>query len=602
MLKTLTINNLTIIDNITINFDLGFNVITGETGAGKSVLIKALGLILGNKANIELIKNKAQPASVIAEFIFPKTHPSYDMLKELDIPLENIDEQMFDLTIRRSIHTNGKTNAWINDIAVTISTLKNLSINLVDIFAQNESFKLQDTSEHINFLDKFIDNLNTKQQFNTLYKKFINKITQIRTLIENYNNKKLSEDYLRFRLEEFNRINPNKQEYLELLQKQQQILSLKKNKNVIDKISHILEKGSYTNESLSKQLWNIVKTLKEIESNNLKISNLILQAESIARNLDDFSFEFFKTFSFDNFQDYDQTLEYIESRISDYNSMLRKFNVNDINELLNKKDELHNQIKNIENIKIQIIDTVNNCQQISQQLIIKANELSQQRKQAAQKLKKLIETELEELAMPYTKFKVNIQDVYKSTLEPLNLELFKDENKLINKIANILDTICSIDKNGKDKIEFLIATNKNSDFHPIYKIASGGELSRIMLALKKSMSEGAETCVLIFDEIDTGISGKTANVVGKKLKDLSKKFQVICISHLAQVSAYANKHFKAEKDITHNEVKFILKDLSKDESIIEIARLLSGEKITQAGITNAKELVSHALQYNQHNK
>ena len=537
MITNLHIKNIGIIDDLEINLNKGMNVLTGETGAGKTLIIDSLGVICGGRFSKEMIR-KGENYSYVEISIYAP---------------EDINSVDGNIIVTREIYSNGRNMCKINGRLVTVTELKNFMSNYIEIHGQNDNQQLLDSRTHISYLDSFIGEkiFNLKKDYKEKYIRY-NEIK--RELRENYGDEKEKQrklDLLRYQLNEIQeaKLKPGEEEKLDekrniFMNSEKIVKNLSEadmaiGENTIDVISvaiRALEKI----EDIDKRYQETVSSLKDSYYQIQEISR------DISSYLEDVEFD-------------EQEREEIETRLDTIYNLKRKYG-NNIDEILKYADEIEDEIRKIENA-----DEYNNKlrkeqQQIENQMTEMAQKISEIRKIYAQNLNEKINQELIDLEMKNAK--INVKVDYKIN------EFFED---------------------GKDQVEIFIKTNVGENENELTKIASGGEMSRIMLAIKKVLAEVDKVSVLIFDEIDTGISGKAAKSVASKLKSISKNHQVLCISHLAAIAASANSNYYISKKVENERTATSVKLLNEQEVLQEIARISSGE-INEVTLQYANEL------------
>lgn len=586
MLARLEISNLVIIEKLSIEFASGFNVITGETGAGKSIMIKALQLILGAKATGSIVRNGAQSARVSALFSVRSNHPVVNFLENLDVEIGS--DKITDILIRRTVSPKGRTQAWINDTLVTLSTLKKIGLSLIDIFGQNDSSRLLDATKHVHLLDQFVPE-NVKQKYFSDFDNFDQAFKELRSILSEYGKKSVQQDYLLYRCSELEKFVPDQHDYEALQERLLKLRNLTEHKKLLFKLGQILggEQGIIRKlNQVDLQIPTAVSILPEIAENMEKIAELRHSVEDIS-----FQVESWLT----NVSESNHDQECIEERISQYKDFFRKTSTNNIQELLDYIEETKAELKRISFLEEEATNLCLKLPKLLDSLKKSSLKLTKSREKVATRISTEVASELEELAMAGASISVKFLPV-RSCYFVENQEALKDSCREI--LADVSDSIQSLSSIGAEKPVIHLSANPGEPPRPLEKIASGGEVSRIMLSLKRVLASGGDACVLVFDEIDSGISGDVANKVGAKLKALSSSFQIICISHLAQVASYGDRHFKVSKsqisDRTYTEVTY----LTDKQSTEELARLVSGEGITKASRDHAKILKEKAKNIN----
>lgn len=538
MISTLNIKNIGIIDDITINFNNGLNILTGETGAGKTLIIGALSILAGGRFSKEMIRNGEEYSYVELCLYIPENKNSVDG----------------NIIISREIYLNGRNMCKINGRLVTVNELKNFMQNIIDIHGQNDNQTLFNVSEHIKLLDEFSGKelSNIKKEYTNLYNEYINIKEELKRNYGDEKEKQRKLDLLKYQINEIEMAKLKIGEEEELVEQRKVIANS-------EKISENLQNASSCiNENAVDSIYTAIRCLEKIQNINLEYSNILeslkgtyYEIEEIGRDIEEKS----NNLEFDK-----NDLEMIENRLNIIYSLKRKYG-NNVEEILNYKENKLQEINTIENLeeytnqlKKQLL--INEEQMLK--LCIKMNEI---RNLSANIITEKINKELEELEMKNAKFEVKIE--------------FNNEKIFTN--------------NGLDKVEFLISSNVGEEPKPLNKIASGGEISRIMLAIKNVLAEVDKVDILVFDEIDTGISGIAANSVGNKLKKISKNHQVLCVTHLASIAAKADYNYYISKKTENNKTSTKIKLLNENESIQEIARIASGE-ITEISLKHALEL------------
>lgn len=562
MLKSLSINNIVLIDKAEIDFSRGLCVLSGETGSGKSILLDALGLAIGFRSNLRLIGNDENKAAVSAEFEIRNNSICKNLLKENELlDVENPDF----LRIRRVISENSGSKVYINDVAIGVNLLSQIGENLIEIHGQHDQRGLLNSSFHGHILDEFASNENLLNELKKTYeelKKTDEKITEIKTKKEQAERER---DYLAFVIKELEDANIKAGEEEELVTKKDQFQSREKILNFLSELkSNILEANSnlmsaqkiiirnqnVINNYLPDQKDDLEQLSEKIDRQNSELDTAISSISDISRNLNNSS----------------ETQEEIEERLFYIRSLARKFStiVDDLPQIISGAEEKLRLLKNEKEFSEKLEEEKN---QLLKKYHKTSQELSKRRKSAALILAKKVEEELKFLKMESVKFLVEVT---------VNNQQLTDEN---------------YSANGYDKVRFAASLNKNS-FDDISKIASGGELSRFMLALKVALMDVKSTPTIIFDEIDSGIGGSTADAVGKRLKILSKNVQILVVTHQPQIAAKADTHFKISKAISGEKIKTTIQKLDNKNRENEIARMLSGEQISQEALAAANRLIS----------
>ena len=535
MISTLHIKNIGIIDEIMIDFSKGFNILTGETGAGKTLIIGALGIVAGGRFSKEMIR-KGENHSFVEVSIYLPNHP-----KAVD----------GNIIISREIFENGRNTCKINGRLVTVNELKEFMNNIINIHGQNDNQNLLNKENHIKYLDKFLGKefLSKKNEYTELYNKYVD---INRKLKENYGDEKEKQrklDLLNYQVNEIKNASLKINEDEELEEQRNLIINA-------EKISKSLnEADMQINENALNSISIAIKKLEKIEDINIKYQKTLSSLKSNYYDLQEIAIDLNHYNSDTSFEEKER--DEIENRIDEINDLKRKYG-NTIEEILNYKNEVEEEIDKIENLEEKNKELKTELTMVTVELEKRAIELHETRQKYGIELETKINSELADLEMPNAKFKVNIENT-------------------------------NFNKDGTDEIEFLITTNKGEDFKPLIKTASGGEMSRIMLAIKTVLSDVDEVPILIFDEIDTGISGKAGNAVGEKLKTISKNHQVIIVTHLASIAAKGDSNYYIYKEVEGDNTKTRIKNLNEQEVIEEIARIASGI-VSEISLKHAMEL------------
>lgn len=576
MLAGLHIQNYALLKDLKIEFEKGFNVLTGETGAGKSIIIGALNIALGERVSSENIRTGEERATI--EAVFNLNNEIKDIINTILEHAGINKSENEELIIKREINRAGKGKIFINNSSASLNTLQNISKFLIDIHGQHEHQSLLKNEIHIDLLDDYSKVIELREDIGNLYKKLINiniKLDELKK-IETEKQEKL--DIINFRLNEIeNSKLDSDTELNDLLLKREIMVNTE---NIKKSIYNIL--NSLLPSSLDIEGKGIIDLLDEVKENIQDIAKIdpknmeiyLNDIKEIEIKLDDIKSYFVEYNEKINFEK--SELAEIESRIEVLEGLMKKYKKNSIREIKDYFNELKQEKSKIElNDKI-IEETEKEKQKILKELGDRCKKISEIRHLKSKELSKKIEEELKDLGILKAVFVVLIK-----TVEAKEGELAIDiDNKKYR-----------LNEKGIDEVEFLISLNPGEDPKPLIKVASGGEISRIMLAIKNILSEIDKIPVMVFDEIDTGISGKIASVVGKKMFEISRKKQVICITHLPQIASYATLHYSVGKEIKGNKTETYIKRLDKKERILEIAKLLSGEKVTDSSIKAASELI-----------
>lgn len=536
MITNLHIKNIGIIEDIEINFNNGFNVLTGETGAGKTLIIDSLKIIAGGRFSKEMIRAN-ENHSLVEACIF---YPNSDLAEDGNI------------IVSREIFSNGRNTCKINGRLVTVNELREIMRDIIDIHGQSDNQKLMEVSNHINYLDEFsLEKISIlKNEYSEMYKEYCSVKEELNKNYGDDIEKQRMLDLLNYQLDEIKNANLVVGEEEELEEKRKILSNSEKISGSLNETSN--ELNNHVLDGLSKS----IKYMSKIENYSDIYKEKLIQIQSVYYDLEDITSQI-SDFTYDI--EYDQdTARNVEERLDMIYSLKRKYG-NNISEILTYKNSLVSQINEIENKEEYIKIQKEKLNALDNKMRNIANTMTAIRKENALLLEKKINEQLTELEMKNASFLVSI--------------LPEDE----------------FNKNGLDKVEFLVSTNVGDDFKPLIKIASGGEISRIMLAIKVVLSDLDNTPIMIFDEIDTGISGTAAMSVSQKIKKISKSHQIICVTHLAVVAAKADYNYCIKKEVDCNSTKTKVSLLTETEALNEIARISSGE-ITKIALQHAQAL------------
>lgn len=570
MLEKLYIKNYLIIKEATLSLKKGLNILTGETGAGKSIILDALNLLLGDRADYSIIKKDNEKLIVEGIFNFSGKNKIIDYINKKDLVNDNSECLVI---IRRELSKKGISRCFINDTPVLISDLKEFGDLIIDIHSQNEHQSLLRSETQISILDDYLNNEKLIEEYENSfyeYKKLIDKFIE-------FQNKKIElaekRSFIDFQLKEINNVNPLPDEDIII---ENELKKLENTEEISENITYCINYIKENDQNALSNISSTIKDLKKILKYDNELENLIADIESAYTILKEAAYTLENYKNNLNF-DFERT-EYLRERYGQINFLKKKYNLS-ANKLIKKAEELKNEINFTDNFDEEINKLSKTIEIEKINLFEKALKLSELRENSALELSKNVNKYLKEAGLENATLKVNIKRKY-SDVE--NNFSYKEKNKFIN--FNI---------NGIDDVEFLIITNKGEDYQPLKKIASGGEVSRVMLAIKASLTGKDKIPILVFDEIDTGISGRIAGKVGKLIKELSKTHQIISITHLPQIASYSDNHLSISKTEKNGETIASIKTLREEEKTLEIAKLLSGEKITETSIQQAKELINN---------
>ena len=549
MLETLFIKNYALIDEFSVQFQDGFNVISGETGAGKSIMLGGLSLILGQRADTAILNNPQIKCIIEGKFkIEEKRYKSFFQEHNLDFEKETI--------LRREITPSGKSRAFINDTPVKLSILKSFCQGIIEVHSQHQSLALKDINNQLLLLDQFCRHNALLQEYKDEYSKFLQLKRQLKSLNEK-GEVSLSElEFLTFQLDELENANLQEGEMQEVEDELAMLNNAEQIANVLDKGVNFLEKEDGALDLLSE----IVRDLSEISDYNKKLFEINERFEKTVIELKDISTELFslKEQSVSN----PDRLNQLNARLDIFNSLLLKHRKNLLSELVELKEDLQNRLNQLSNYDTEIENLKNEVIIQEQKIRVLSKKISKNRKSTIPDIENQIKSILKRLGMPFAVFSIEIKEL----------------------------DILSI--NGEDDVVFLFSANKGIKAEKLSSIISGGELSRLMLAIKYISAKYQNTETLIFDEIDSGVSGEIANLMGEMMKKIGEQKQLIAVTHLPQIAAKGNQHYLIYKEIKAGTTNTLIKELKTEERINELAKLLSGEKITATAIKNAGELLN----------
>ena len=550
MLTRLYIANYALIDQLEIEFSDGLTIITGETGAGKSIIMGALSLILGERADTHAIRDRQ------AKTIVEATFDIKDYRLNAFFDNNDIDYYEHECIVRREIGVNGRSRAFVNDTAVTVSVLRELTSHLVDIHSQHSNMLLSRPQFQLSVLDNIAGNASMLKTYSARYLHYKALQSMLRSQQESYNKGKAEMDYLRFQLNQFDELKLQKGEEDELEELQKKLSNVTDSKEALWKVETALDGEE---NSIISQLSTLSQVLADTEHNLSEIAGLSDRMQSAVIELKDIAHSVMSVN--DDLSDDPEQLEQVTQRLDAIYSLERKHNVNSVDELLDIEARYRRQIEEIDNSDERIGQLKHDIEVQEKELASLAHQLSTRRKQAASDFVCQLLPLAQGLGMKNLKFDVKFIPV-------------------------------DYGPSGCDAVEFLFAFNKNQDLLPVQETASGGEISRLMLSIKTIIARIMNLPTIIFDEVDTGVSGDIASRIGDMMGDIAKHIQVIAITHLPQVAAHGMHHMKVFKTDAPDGTYTSVQVLNREEHVLEIARMLSGKDVNQAAIDNAKSLVA----------
>jgi len=557
MLEQLTIQNYAIIDAIDIRFPAGMNVVTGETGAGKSIIMGALGLILGDRADSTALVNKQKKCIVEGNFRTDNAPAVKSFLKEND-PDNYREDAEDELVLRREISVNGKSRAFINDTPVNLDQLREISSLLVDLHQQFDSLQLGEIDFQREVIDALAGNADVVNEYQGIYRRWKRLQKELDELKERKLQFDKEADYNTFQFGELEEAGFKENELEETDAELKMLNNAEEIKNTLSKVYFELNESE---TPIVQQLKSLSNQLQVYSAFHPQLPDLIQRLQSAQLELQDVASDLDNINNHINFSP--EKIEQLNDRLALGYKLLKKHGVKTTGELLVIKSQFEEKLQAVLNIDESIQQKENEAVKAKQSLTQVADKISEGRKKQIKPLEEKVNKLLAQVGMPNAKIKVEIKD-------EVELNSF-----------------------GRNNIEFLFDANRSKQFLPVRKVASGGELSRLMLCIKSLVAQKLDMPTLIFDEIDTGISGEAARQVGIIMKELASNRQVICITHQPQIAGKANAHFFVYKEIVKDEVKTNIRLLNKDDRITAIAKMLSGEKPTAAAMENAREMVGN---------
>lgn len=565
MLTELLIRNLAVIDEVQVPFQNGFNVLTGETGAGKSIIIHALNFLIGGKGDIDLIRTGTDVMVVEAVFDLSRCPQGKEVLL-VELGLEPEDDT---LILSRELSRSGRSRCRANGRAATVATLKQIGKSLVDIHGQHEHQSLLEPHNHLRFLDAFGGDelLRLKEQYMSFYRQLMQVERELSELQQSERDRIQRLDLLRYQADEIDKANLKEGEEEELLRERQLLANAEK---IVERVNYAVRQ-LMGDEGALDALGNALQALKEIAHIDPILSEWQNALSQAFDTIQEAGFELERYALRVEFDP--KRLDEVESRLDLIRRLKRKYG-DTISAILQYREQIERELQKLETSEERLETLQKEREELRSKLSEAALALSQARKEFAHQLEKTVQSHLKALMMEKAKFKIAIDRI-------------PDPNGL-----KLSDGVFAFGRDGIDQVEFLISTNLGEPLKPLVKIASGGEISRTMLALKASLQRTHEIPVLVFDEIDVGIGGKTAEAVGEKLREVSRYAQVLCVTHLPQIAALADWHLQVEKVTQGKRTRVIVTPLQFEERVKELARMLSGKQITQASLQHAQELLS----------
>ena len=550
MLKHLYIKNFTLIDELDIELHQGFSVITGETGAGKSIILGAIGLLLGQRADSKAIKSGADKCVIEAHFDLS----NYAMEAFFD---ENeIEFDAADTIIRRELTAAGKSRSFINDTPVSLSMLKEFGEQLVDVHSQHQNLLLQKQDFQLNVVDIIAQDAQQLDTYQQTYSQLLTAKKQLQELKDDIERNRQNLDFLQFQYEELENAKLAVDEQEELEQQSETMEHAEDIKTALYEADNALAADETGAVSLVRDAFHSLKGISQVMPNSAELSERLDSCYIELKDIADEVNSMLEKTDFDPSE-----LDRINARLDRIYELEKKYHVDTVDELINRRDELKQQLAGIENSDEALAELTAQCQQLTLKSKQQANELTKLRQQAATQIEAQLRQRLVSLGMPNVRFEVNIQQG-------------------------------ELNKNGQDSVSFLFSANTSTPLQPVAQVASGGEIARVMLSLKAMISGAVKLPTIIFDEIDTGVSGKIAEKMAEMMQEMGRmERQVVSITHLPQIAALGSHHYRVSKKETPQGTISRMEELTEQQRISEIAQMLSGSDVTDAAIQNAKELL-----------
>ena len=552
MLKSLHISNYALISELHIDFESGFSVITGETGAGKSIILGALSLILGQRADSKYIKIDTDKCVIEAEFDISTYKHLNDFFAQNDL-----DKDKTYCLIRRELTSSGKSRAFINDTPVGLNVIKDLSNRLIDIHSQHENLLLSNDTYQLEVVDTIAQNASLHTAYRQTYQQWRNLQSELKQLQKNADKQASDVDYIQFQFQQLSDAALIESEQAELENEQETMAHAEEIKSELLKAQQLMT-DEQMSLSLLKESMTAVSRIKKYIPNgddwHERLHSSLIELKDIAAEITVFE---------ERVEFNPKRLEWVETRLSELFTLQKKYKVTSVAELIELRDSYAKQLYQIDSFDEELAAFQIKLDTVHLQLEKDAQLLSDSRAKACQPIETYLVEQLTKLGMPNIKFQVS------------------------------LSAVADFTENGKDEVQFLFSANKNRAVQPVTQIASGGEVSRLMLSIKSLVAHKADLPSIIFDEIDTGVSGEIAHRMGNIMQSMSKDMQVITITHLPQIAGKGTQHYRVFKDESGLQTQTHIQRLQTDERITELAQMLSGKILTDAALLNARELLGN---------
>ena len=568
MIKSLEIKNFALVESLSVEFGPGLNVLTGETGAGKTIIVNAIAQLFGERSSADLVRSGARKAIIEARLHAPLTPELKQMAAEFELDMDDTGS----LIIRKEIGANGGTRNFVNDSPVTLNRLTRLGSALLDLHGQHQHQRLLHAENHLAYLDAYGGLEQDAENLRSVFLAYKNESQALQSLKERQLKAYQKQDMYRFQLGELNKAKLEAGE-VQQLKNELRILS---NVEILHRLAGDLSEKLYSGENNAAQLLaqseDSLKELSGLDEQFVSFIQSISAARESIEEIGRFAESYISGLQFDA-----QRMEFIHQRMAQLDFLIRKYQVASVEDLIALQQRIEGELSDSEQFDEEIQKKEKIVGALHDQTAALAGELSQKRRQAAADFCQRITTLLADVGMPRARFRV------KQELKKKESGEFAVQGQPV-----------AMDEKGFDQVVFEIAPNGGEGFKPLHKVASGGELSRIMLALKSVLAQKDHIPSLVFDEIDAGISGKVAQIVGQKIAGLSRYHQILCVTHLPQIAAFADKHYKVSKTTEDSRTFVDIVLLDQQKTIQEIANLLAGRQVSPQALENASHLIKEA--------
>ena len=555
MLQSIHIQNYALIESLDIDFHSGFSVITGETGAGKSIILGAIGLLVGQRADSKAIKTGASKCVVEAHFNI-STYQLEDFFNENDLEYDGEE-----CILRREVHASGKSRAFINDTPASLVQMKALGEKLIDVHSQHQNLLLNHEDFQLNVLDILANSREALQTYKSLYNSYKQTVRELNTLIEEAEKNRQDEEYIRFQVQQLEDAHLQAGEQEELEQELEMLTHAEDIKSSLFKVNQLMDEGEMNLVSLSKEAMQVLQSISRVYAPASEWSNRL---ESCYLELKDMAHEI--AYTSDEIEFNPTRLDYVNERLNLIYTLQQKHQLSSVEELLELTEKLNEKLDAITSSDDHIQELTQKKDLLYQQVLSQAEILTRMRTEASKEIEAQMQAYLIPLGMPNVRFAVELSP----RKEP--------------------------DASGMDNVSFLFSANKNGTLQQVASIASGGEIARVMLSLKAMIAGAVKLPTIIFDEIDTGVSGSIAEKMALIMQEMGQADrQVISITHLPQIAARGAHHYKVYKEDTEVGTNSHIRILNEEERINEIAHMLSGATLTEAALNNAKALLNNEI-------